>query len=118
MADHVGDRDVHDRQVKQGHEEPERDDYQHRPRVSAQSGHGSSQRAPPRGTSQLRPQAPTYGVSLCSGTDTARAWRSPDLVQNPVRYVPRRTSMLPAMELNGTAAIVSGGASGLGEATV
>jgi NAD(P)-dependent dehydrogenase (short-subunit alcohol dehydrogenase family) len=42
---------------------------------------------------------------------------SPQRFPNPVRYDARRAAKLPLMELNGTAGIVSGGASGLGEAT-
>ena len=36
---------------------------------------------------------------------------------NPVRLSSRRPKYAPPMKLNGTAAIISGGASGLGEAT-
>src|SRR5262249_2097738 len=45
--DHVGDRDVDDRQVEQGHEEPERDDEQHGPWVAAVLLHNFSLASPP-----------------------------------------------------------------------
>ena len=44
-----------------------------------------------------------------------RRWPGPK--PNPVRSRPPGPSMLPHMDINGTAAIISGGASGLGEAT-
>ena len=47
-----------------------------------------------------------------TGTGTARV-----LAGSPALYSGGQASMLPAMELSGTTAIISGGASGLGEAT-
>src|SRR5262249_332583 len=54
--EHVGDRDVDDRPVEQGHEEPERDDQQPGPWVATELFHGLSLACPPpeRPTSDYR----------------------------------------------------------------
>ncbi len=121
-GDDVGDRDVHDGQVEQRHEEPERDHHQHRPRVRVELPHrmlpvpcacspvllprdrslGQFPRFQAAGYQMSRPpvisRPPVFPTIVDRGTDKRRASPAPQANPNPVRSAAGAAKYAPGHE--------------------